>query len=44
MSIPPADDEQASVKDGQAAVGRLLDRLADTPTPAGPSPREWTCW
>ncbi|WP_406229223.1 hypothetical protein [Streptomyces anthocyanicus] len=40
VSIPPTDDEQAAVEDGQAALDRLLDRLADTPTPAGPTPRE----
>ncbi|WP_328959046.1 hypothetical protein [Kitasatospora purpeofusca] len=40
MSIPLTDDEQAAVEDGQAALDRLLDRLADTPTPAGPTPRE----
>jgi hypothetical protein len=38
--IPPTDDERAAVEDGTAAVERLLDRLADTPTPAGPTPRE----
>ncbi|MFE5142948.1 hypothetical protein ACFRDV_35750 [Streptomyces fagopyri] len=32
--------EQAAVGDGQAALDRLLDRLTDTPTPAGPTPRE----
>ncbi|RST24055.1 hypothetical protein EF908_07340 [Streptomyces sp. WAC04770] len=32
--------EQAAVEDGQAALDRLLDRLADTPTPAGPTPRD----
>ncbi|WP_203634272.1 hypothetical protein [Streptomyces sp. SID10815] len=40
VSIPLTDDEQAAVEDGQAALDRLLDRLADTPTPAGPTPRE----
>ncbi|MFJ8313725.1 MULTISPECIES: hypothetical protein [unclassified Streptomyces] len=40
VSIPLTDDEQAAVQDGQAALDRLLDRLADTPTPAGPTPRE----
>ncbi|MFI8365199.1 hypothetical protein ACIGD1_34230 [Streptomyces sp. NPDC085612] len=40
MSIPLTDDEQAGVEDGQAALDRLLDRLSDTPTPAGPTPRE----
>ncbi|MFQ6148036.1 hypothetical protein ACLMNJ_34025 [Streptomyces seoulensis] len=40
VSVPLTDDEQAAVEDGQAALDRLLDRLADTPTPAGPTPRE----
>ena len=38
--IPLTDDERAAVEDGIAEVERLLDRLADTPTPAGPTPRE----
>ncbi|WP_431777035.1 hypothetical protein [Streptomyces cucumeris] len=38
--IPLTEDEQAAVDDGQAALDRLLDRLADTPTPAGPTPRQ----
>ena len=38
--IPLTDDERAAVEDGSAAVDRLLERLADTPTPAGLSPRE----
>src|SRR5207253_8534550 len=38
--IPLTDDERAAVEDSTAAVERLLDRLADTPTPAGPTPRE----
>jgi integrase len=38
--IPLTDDERAAVEDGSAAVERLLARLADTPTPAGPTPRE----
>jgi hypothetical protein len=38
--IPLTDDERADVEDGTAAVERLLERLADTPTPAGPTPRE----
>jgi hypothetical protein len=36
--IPLTDDEQAAVDDDDAALGRLLDRLVDTPTPAGPMP------
>jgi hypothetical protein len=38
--IPLTANEQAAVEDGAAAVDRLLDRLRDTPTPAGPTPRE----
>jgi hypothetical protein len=34
------DDEQAAVEDGAAAVDRLLNRLRDTPTPAGPTPQD----
>lgn len=40
VSIPLTEDEQAAVDDGQAALDRLLNRLADTPTPAGPTPRQ----
>lgn len=39
-SIPLTDDERAAVEDGQAALSNLLDRLADAPTPAGPTPRQ----
>ncbi|MFE2128919.1 hypothetical protein [Streptomyces amritsarensis] len=39
-AIPLTDDERAAVDDGQAALDRLLERLADVPTPAGPTPRE----
>jgi hypothetical protein len=38
--IPLTDDEQAAVNDGSAALDRLLERLADTPTPGGPTPRQ----
>jgi hypothetical protein len=38
--IPLTDDERAAVEDGSAAVQRLLERLADTPTPGGRTPRE----
>ncbi len=38
--IPLTDDERAAVEDGAAAVDRLIGRLADCPTPAGPTPRE----
>ncbi|MBV9921042.1 MAG: tyrosine-type recombinase/integrase [Pseudonocardia sp.] len=40
VMIPLTDDEQAAVDDGDAALSRLLDQLADTPTPAGPTPRQ----
>jgi hypothetical protein len=38
--IPLTEDERAAVEDGSAAVERLLARLADTPTPAGPTPHQ----
>ena len=34
------DEERAAVTDGTNAVDDLLKRLADVPTPAGPTPRE----
>jgi hypothetical protein len=40
VGIPLTDDERAAVEDGQAAVDRLLQRLADVATPAGPTPRQ----
>lgn len=40
VPIPLTDNERAAVDDGQAALDRLLERLADVPTPAGPTPRE----
>ena len=40
VMIPLTDDEQAAVDDGDAALSRLLERLADTPTPTGPTPRQ----
>jgi hypothetical protein len=36
VSIQLTDDERAAVDDGQAALERLLGRLADMPTPPGP--------
>jgi len=38
--IPLTDDERAAVEDGATAVENLLERLADVPTPAGPTPRQ----
>ncbi len=40
LEIPLTETERAAVEDGSAAVEHLLERLADTPTPAGPTPRE----
>lgn len=39
-SIPLTEDERAAVDDGHAALDQLLERLADIPTPAGPTPRQ----
>lgn len=38
--IPLTDDERAAVDDGHTAVDALLARLADVPTPAGPTPHQ----
>ncbi|MET8421983.1 tyrosine-type recombinase/integrase [Streptomyces sp. NPDC005134] len=39
-TIPLTDEEQEAVDDGQAALDRLLGRLADVPTPSGATPRQ----
>jgi integrase len=39
-AIPLTDGERAAVEEGAAAVERLLDHLADLPTPAGPTARD----
>jgi integrase len=39
-AIPLTEDERAAVEDGAQAVDQLLCRLADVPTPAGPTPRQ----
>ena len=38
--IPLTDDERAVVEDDVAALDRLVERLADVPTPAGATPRQ----
>ncbi|WP_217562518.1 hypothetical protein [Streptomyces sp. GbtcB6] len=38
--IPLTDDERAAVHDGQTALDKLLERLADVPTSAGPTPSQ----
>ncbi|WP_337311207.1 tyrosine-type recombinase/integrase [Candidatus Aeolococcus gillhamiae] len=40
VQIPLTDDERAAVEEGDSAVQHLLERLADIPTPPGPTPRE----
>jgi len=40
VTIPLTDDERLAVDDGQTALDKLLARLADVPTPAGPTPRK----
>jgi len=40
VGIPLTDEEKAAVDEGQAAIDALLDRLADIPTPSGPTPRQ----
>src|SRR2546421_4326268 len=39
-TIPLTDDERAAIDDGHHALTGLLHRLADAPTPAGPTPRQ----
>jgi hypothetical protein len=39
-AIPLTDEEKAAIDDGKAAIDTLINRLADLPTPAGPTPRE----
>jgi integrase len=38
VEIPLTEDERAAVEDGGAAVDRLLERLAEVPTPGTPHP------
>ncbi len=39
VEIPLTEAERAAVEDGENATQRLIERLADIPTPAGPTPR-----
>ena len=39
-NIPLTEDERDAVDEGHAALDKLLERLADIPTPAGPTPRQ----
>ena len=38
--IPLTDGERAAVEQDQKAINKLLEGLANTPTPAGPTPRQ----
>jgi hypothetical protein len=38
QDIPLTDDERAAFDDGLRALKKLCTRLADVPTPAGPTP------
>jgi hypothetical protein len=40
QEIPLGEAEQAAVEDGVTAYENLLAKLADIPTPAGPTPRQ----
>lgn len=40
QEIPLTEDERAAVEDGVQAFDRLEAKLADVPTPAGPTPRQ----
>lgn len=40
QEIPLGEAEQAAVEDGVTACESLLSRLADMPTPSGPTPRQ----
>jgi hypothetical protein len=40
QDIPLADAELSAVEDGLTAHEQLLAKLADVPTPAGPTPRQ----
>jgi hypothetical protein len=40
QEIPLSDEECAAVEDGLAALERLCARLANVPTPAGPTPSQ----
>jgi hypothetical protein len=38
--IPLSEEELAAVDEGETAIDRLLEKLTDVPTPAGPTPRQ----
>jgi integrase len=40
QKIPLTEDERRAVEEGVEFMGKLCNKLADVPTPAGPTPRE----
>jgi hypothetical protein len=40
QEIPLREEERAAVEDGLAALEKLTTKLANAPTPAGPTPSE----
>jgi hypothetical protein len=40
QEIPLTDEEMSAVEDGIAALDNLTDKLADTPTPDGRTPKQ----
>lgn len=40
QEVQLTEEEQAAVEDGVVVIDKLLQRLVDVPTPAGPTPRE----
>ena len=39
VAVPLTDDERTAVEEGHAALGALVDRLRDVPSPAGSTPQ-----
>jgi hypothetical protein len=40
QEIPLTEEESAAVEDGVAAMEKLCEKLANVPTPAGPTPTQ----
>jgi hypothetical protein len=40
VAIPLTDEEKAAVEDGQEALAKLLEQLADVAAPDGSTPRQ----
>ena len=40
QEIPLSQEEQGAIDDGLVALEKLCEKLADVPTPAGPTPRD----